>query len=65
MELDNYLVVRGDTLGDIAQQHGTTVERLLQLNPFIRDADHIQAGWNLSVPRQAAETVRAEQHRGQ
>ena len=62
MELDNYLVVKGDTLGDIAQQHGTTVERLLQLNPFIRDADHIQAGWNLSVPRQAAETVTADPH---
>ncbi|SDS47752.1 LysM domain-containing protein [Halopseudomonas litoralis] len=59
MEFDNYLVVTGDTLGDIAQQHGTTVERLLQLNPFIRNADHIQAGWNLSVPRQAAEAVTA------
>lgn len=53
MELDNYQVVTGDTLGDIAQQYRTTVAQLLQLNPFIREADYIQAGWNLSVPKQA------------
>ena len=60
MELDNYRVVTGDTLGDIAQLHGTTVAQLLQLNPFIRDANYIQAGWNLSVPRQAAAPAAVE-----
>lgn len=50
MELDNHSVVSGDNLSKIAARYGTSVEQLRQLNPFIKDANHIQIGWNLSVP---------------
>ena len=39
-----YRVAAGDTLGDIAQKYGTTVARLLALNPDIKNADLIYAG---------------------
>ncbi|PAU85951.1 hypothetical protein CK507_17510 [Pseudomonas sp. WN033] len=50
MELGNHRVVTGETLGRIAARYNTSIDQLLRLNPFIRNADHIQAGWNLSVP---------------
>lgn len=49
MELINYVVRSGDTLTQIANQHGSTVAELLELNSFIGNADHIAVGWNLSV----------------
>lgn len=57
MELTHHLVQPGATLSDIAQQHGTSVDQLCQLNPFIRDPDRIQVGWNLSVPVQPGATA--------
>ena len=47
---DSHLVQRGETLSQIAGQHGTTVEALLAANPQIRDADHIVAGDRLALP---------------
>lgn len=49
MELINYVVRSGDTLTQIANQHGSTVGELLELNSFIGNADQIAVGWNLSV----------------
>ncbi|MGP0172102.1 LysM peptidoglycan-binding domain-containing protein [Pseudomonas sp. NCHU5208] len=51
MELTSYSVKSGDTLSQIATAHQTDIATLKRLNPFIRDANHIQAGWNLSVPK--------------
>ncbi len=59
MELTSYLVKQDDTLSEIAQQHGTSVEQLRQLNRFIKYPDIIQPGWNLSVPAQGGATATA------
>src|SRR5919198_2938192 len=40
-----YVVQRGDTLGALAHRFGTTVARLMQLNPIITDPDLIVIGW--------------------
>ena len=45
-----YHIVRGDTLSDIAQRHGTTVAALMRANPQITDADLIYAGDWLRLP---------------
>ncbi|MCL4501648.1 MAG: LysM peptidoglycan-binding domain-containing protein [Deltaproteobacteria bacterium] len=46
-----YTVKAGDTLGRIAQDHGLTLSRLIELNPNL-----IQAGMQLKVPAPAAAT---------
>jgi hypothetical protein len=50
MELGNHRVLSGDNLSKIAARYSSSVEQLRQLNPFIKDPNHIQIGWNLSVP---------------
>ncbi|MEA5442884.1 LysM peptidoglycan-binding domain-containing protein, partial [Cyanobium gracile] len=42
-------VARGETLSEIAERHGITVSRLMQLNG-LSTADHIEAGQKLVVP---------------
>ena len=42
-------VARGETLSEIAERHGITVSRLMQLNG-LGTADHIEAGQKLVVP---------------
>ncbi len=44
-----YTVVRGDTLWEIAQRYGTTVTRLLQLNPNISNPNLILVGQRVRV----------------
>lgn len=39
-----YIVVRGDTLGGIATRFGTTVSKLMALNPRITNANLIYPG---------------------
>ena len=41
----------GDTLGELANRHGTTVRHLMRLNPSIKNPDMIYAGDDLRVPR--------------
>lgn len=50
MELAKHNVVVGETLTSIAARYRTTVDKLQRLNPFIQNVNHVQAGWNLSVP---------------
>ncbi|MCP9860443.1 MULTISPECIES: LysM peptidoglycan-binding domain-containing protein [unclassified Cyanobium] len=45
----NLTVAPGETLSEIADRHGITVSRLMQLNGLSK-ADHIEAGQNLVVP---------------
>ncbi|MDK2820282.1 MAG: hypothetical protein PWP31_247 [Clostridia bacterium] len=42
-------VAPGDTLYTIAQATGTTVERLIELNPHI-DPNNLQVGQNICLP---------------
>ncbi|WP_158611325.1 MULTISPECIES: LysM peptidoglycan-binding domain-containing protein [Pseudomonas] len=57
MDITNHLVRSGETLSGIAHQYGASVGQLRQLNPFIRNANHIQAGWSLSVPAQPGAAI--------
>ena len=41
---DYYVVKRGDTLSAIARRYGTTVSRLMALNPYIENANLIYPG---------------------
>lgn len=47
---DIYIVQRGDTLNKIANRFGTTVNRLMDLNPSISNASVIYVGQRLLVP---------------
>jgi LysM repeat protein len=40
----------GDTLSQIAKDMGTTVKRLMEMNPNIKNANQIRAGQSLKVP---------------
>ena len=44
-----YTVVRGDTLSKIARNHGTTVNRLLELNTNIKNRNLIYTGQKIKV----------------
>ncbi|WP_462382639.1 LysM peptidoglycan-binding domain-containing protein [Pseudomonas sp. Marseille-QA0892] len=62
MEFTSYTVKDGDTLAKIAYDHKTDVTSLRRLNPFIRNADHIQAGWSLSVPQSEEPSDPSSEH---
>jgi len=47
----------GDTLSQLAIQHGTTISQLMQANPQITDPDFIRAGDALTLPGQAPDPV--------
>lgn len=46
---DVHVITPGDTLGEYARDHDTTVAALWALNPQIADPDHIQAGQGLRI----------------
>ncbi|MDD2050615.1 LysM peptidoglycan-binding domain-containing protein [Pseudomonas putida] len=48
-----YTVKYGDTLGQIARQHGAKVAEIQALNPIISHPDHIKPGWELKLPGSA------------
>ena len=52
-----YTVKRGDTLGEIARQHGFKMAEIQALNPTITDPDFIKTGWELKLPNTAAKPV--------
>jgi LysM repeat protein len=46
----DYVVRPGDTLSEIAQRHGTSVERLVARNDLHRSGDQVVAGQTLRIP---------------
>jgi len=46
----NYTVKPGDTLFFIARRHGTTVNRILELNPQITNPNLIRPGQIIRLP---------------
>ena len=44
-----YIIQPGDTLGSIAARYGTTVDRLMALNPQIKNKNLIYAGHTLRL----------------
>lgn len=45
-----YKIKSGDTLSQIAKSRGTTVKKLMEMNPSIKNANQIRAGASLKVP---------------
>jgi peptidoglycan DL-endopeptidase CwlS len=48
--LDVYVIRRGDTLSMVAASYKTTVAKLLELNPDIKDRSQISVGQRIVVP---------------
>jgi Tfp pilus assembly protein FimV len=46
----SYKIKSGDTLSQIAKSRGTTVKKLMEMNPSIKNANQIRAGASLKVP---------------
>lgn len=46
----NYSIKSGDTLSQIAQRYGTSVNALMKANPYIKNADLIYTGKSLNIP---------------
>ena len=44
-----HIVVKGDRLSKIAKKYGTTVDWIMLYNPFIKDPNKIQIGWEVRV----------------
>lgn len=49
-----YTIAQGDTLSGIASKNNTTVQNLMALNPYIKDANKIYAGASLNLPSVSA-----------
>lgn len=48
--MTTYTVKKGDYLEKIARDHNTTVEKIMKLNPKIKNPNHIEIGWVLQLP---------------
>jgi LysM repeat protein len=49
-DADTVTVKRGDTLSDIAQRHGVSLQALITANPQISDPDRIFVGQRINLP---------------
>jgi hypothetical protein len=45
-----HTVIAGDTLGEIAEQYGVTIEALRSANDIAADSEHIEIGQTLTIP---------------
>jgi LysM repeat protein len=54
IEYDVYHIQSGDTLSEIALEHGTSVEEIMAINPDIQDPNLIYAGNDLNIPEGSA-----------
>jgi hypothetical protein len=52
-----YTIIPGDTLSGIAGKRGTSVDKLLELNPYITDKNTIYAGNKLNIPNSGASST--------
>ena len=43
-------VQKGETLLRIAAKYKTTPQEIMKLNPIVKDASHIEIGWELKIP---------------
>jgi len=57
----SYKIKRGDTLSAIAKREGTTVAKLMSLNPGIKNKNNIRAGAGLNLASKKKPTKKREQ----
>lgn len=50
-QYETYTIKYGETLSGIAQKFGTTVDKLMKANPYIKDKNKIYAGNKLQIPK--------------
>ena len=50
----DYMIQSGDTLGEIAQSNGTSVQAIMEINPDITDPDTIFPDTSIRIPDQDA-----------
>lgn len=55
--MQQHKVQSGETLSRIASHYSVSLEALKAQNPIIKEVNHIEAGWNLSIPKAAAPTT--------
>lgn len=48
-------VQSGETLSAIASKYQVSLEAIKSENPIIKDVNHIEAGWNLTVPENSVD----------
>lgn len=48
---ETYTIKRGDTLSGIASRYGTTVSKLMEANPYIKNKNLIYSGNTLQIPK--------------
>lgn len=51
-----YKIKSGDTLSQIAKKEGITLRALLAANPSIKNANKIQAGQSITIPKKTKQT---------
>lgn len=65
--MPKYTIKKGDTLSQIAKKEGTTVAKLMEMNPQIKDKNLIITGQSLNLPYGASDSrklVEAQQNIG-
>lgn len=50
-----YIVVKGDTLSQVAKRFGTTVKAIQNANPNIKDVNKIKVGDRIEIPLSGSE----------
>lgn len=50
-QYETYTIKKGDTLSAIAKRYGTTVDKLMQANPYIKNKNLIYTGNKLQIPK--------------
>jgi len=61
----SYKIKKGDTLSQIAQRRGTTVSKIMKMNPGIKDKNKIRAGAGLKLPPKPIKATAADKTKAQ
>ena len=61
----SYKIKKGDTLSQIAQRRGTTVSKIMKMNPGIKDKNKIRAGAGLKLPPKQIKSTAADKAKAQ
>ena len=61
----SYKIKKGDTLSGIAKARGTTVAKIMKMNPMIKDKNKIRAGAGLKLPPKQIKSTAADKAKAQ